>query len=396
MTKRFIEINNPGQGSCAFYAFANGLIPILKKPQYEPLLTKLCDHLALTEDRNDIRRGILNYKLGQSDSVLLDMLDELLRYILCEAKINLFINNESRLSEEQKTLRYVIMADARQLFDAVHRCVDTDCFMKFRSANLDNQFIHDGASVKYICSLSEVVRNKEQQGEKLSNDEIDNYLYRMLFTNEGKTFEHPCDKSQIFFAAHAFFYQKSARTWGTSNDLSLFGDYFAVKVITYGNGNLSLASDAADEEDGMPVIRINHIDREHFTTFLNPFGDCNKLDISKRILDYQSHIFAYELTLAEIRSVLKTYLRFSFGQCFKNTRENKPFVCRVMQFMVSVEHSEDKVKQVMGYVKDNLLPEYAADSELRGMVDYLLYRFEGRAIDYALVVGRASFTKLHS
>src|SRR3990167_8098198 len=92
MYNRYVQIDNPGSGDCAFYAFGIALIPILQtelnsSTSLRPVLNKFLA-LVPAERREACLTSIVNFDFSVPDKDLLTLFSELLRQLLYTLSVN--------------------------------------------------------------------------------------------------------------------------------------------------------------------------------------------------------------------------------------------------------------------------------------------------------------------
>jgi len=350
MNSRLIEVNSHGAGNCGFYAFANGLIPILQRDIITGNNTrwdKLTQFISELSKKNPayawetIKRDVsdfFSYSPAEKNSIL-DKFNFLLRQILVSEEIGSIFDAlkknaaatieekkkreeveakvEEKESKEQKKkeliktslpfIRYIennhIISDVISIFN--HYYDDDDDDKKDKA--YDDSLKRDASDsvVKGIKAIVEKIKYiEEMQKEKMEEDRRINYLtlcllYKEKIGEEEKEVETKAEeieekeskeKKEMMSSVLIKSLKEKLHNskLATQSDLSILAAYFDVCLLTYKDKKET--PEHPKFHDNRPSISVKNDRNEHWTTVFD-FEDQNWLTCvlaEEKLLDQET------------------------------------------------------------------------------------------------------------
>ncbi|WP_419420826.1 hypothetical protein ACNVED_05890 [Legionella sp. D16C41] len=380
------EIDNPGRGNCAFYAFAIGIIDIIKheaarggdsvtfKKFYDLSRTASQEFSITLED-------IKKFDYNNQDYSLLNEMQSCLRFIIYNhRKVELLTRSLNSPDEVPPTAFIDFM-------EMVH------CFAKDEPAEANyNSLIYSTGVREYAKEIANKIKLMNQRMERLAKwypenktdkdysearrkymfnhfDEPINRLILKAFKDDLYVNDSPTLKlKNTSYILAAIKNITVNNCWGTHRDLDELASIFKIDLNTINYGNVRYLY-GADRGSKSPTITLNNKNNGHWTTNLTFLGHFNgkKYDIFTK---------DSILTKEEIKKILLTYT-----SGWKAILTNRHHLIKAQALIDACNNKQTDILNIL----DNLIAytantNFAANSSFKKRVDYILERAKSSSL----------------
>lgn len=288
---KYVEIDNPGAGDCAFYAFAISLISHIRglKTSNPKRAAALQNKLFANIQKSSYelcRARIVNFDFHNPNREFLLLLNNALRTRLYNLRITSlnkeFVDTlEFESNENGELTRKLgpfalrgesIFSDAMEVFYHIYNSSTNSAYHPennhkawFNDFYRDKNIRHEIAQI-----VAHIIRLEDGLKRKMSGEEIESHVGRALFTDRGFLPKGELAKfSTESLVGKSLLKKKERGTWGTYEDLNLLAEFFDVNLVAYSNGCPPSYMPVLDDR---PTITLNHLPHVfHWTTLLDPF-----------------------------------------------------------------------------------------------------------------------------
>ncbi|MGQ3888528.1 hypothetical protein ACQUW5_05790 [Legionella sp. CNM-1927-20] len=378
------EIDNPGKGNCAFYAFAIGLIDIIKREvargevsvTFQKLQSLSIDALSLSADAFSIKLDDINtFDYSKQSIQLLNKMQYCFRHIIYSHRKNELLARPLNSPNEFPPTVFI------DFMEMVH------CFAKSEpSAAHYNGLIYSPAAREYAIEVASKIKVLRQRMERLSrwypeNAQDKNYndaRRRYLFNS----FDEPINRL-ILEAFKEDVYVKDESTlrinsnsciveameditvnyrWGTHRDLDDLANIFEFNFNTINYGRNHYLYGSANTAD-RPSITLNNRNNGHWTTNLTFLGHFK----GKR---YDVFTKDSILTKDEIKNILLTYT--TGWKALITTRHH---LQKAKELIKDCNNETQNILDILYKLNQySNETEFASNSSFKKRMDYILER----------------------
>ncbi|WP_131782897.1 hypothetical protein [Legionella gresilensis] len=378
------EIDNPGKGNCAFYAFAIGLIDIIKheiaregvSATFQKLKILSMEVLDLSADAFPIKLNEINeFNFSDQSISLLNKIQYCFRHIIYNHRKRELFDKPLNSPDEFPPTAFI------DFTEMVH------CFAKNDSTdNHYNGLINSSAAREYGIEVANKIKVLRQRRERLSrwypeNPQDKNYndARRKYMFN---SFDEPINrlileafKEDVYMKTESSIQLKSNSCivaamkditvnyrWGTHRDLDDLANIFEINFNTFNYGRNNYLYGSANIAN-RPSITLNNRNNGHWTTnltFLGHFRGKQYGDFSKDSI----------LTKEEIKNILLTYT--SGWKALITTRHHLPKAKELIKDCDSEKQSIFDILVKLNQYSSDI--EYASNSSFKKRLDYILAR----------------------
>lgn len=243
-----IEIDNPGQGNCAFYAFSIGLIHLIQEESISGQKKIFNQWVNLDSSIVQYWDDILNFDYQSENKLLLDSLQSSLRFITHDVQI--------------KELRYVCAHPGPDYVQVL----SNSNFIKFAELYYSNQV--DSRFNEFAKSNIIINDIKALKEKKLRQNEVDKELaqlfIRLIYGKQDSISEDTDPKYNSPIITGISSITKNS-FWGTHYDLNHLAEVFEVNFHPLQNG---VARSRFVDQEERHTITVNNKWNAHWTTYV--------------------------------------------------------------------------------------------------------------------------------
>ncbi|STX51071.1 Dot/Icm T4SS effector [Legionella busanensis] len=378
------EIDNPGQGNCAFYAFAIGFIDIVKheiakkgvSATFQKLQNLSIQALGLTADSFPIKLNEINaFDFSNQSISVLNKIQYCFRHIIYTHRKAELFDKPLNSPDEFPPTAFI------DFTEMVH------CFAKNDSTdNHYNGLINSSAAREYAIEVANKIKTLRQRMERLSRwypENVQDKRYndvrrRYMFNN----FDEPINrlileafKADVYLKTESAIQLKSDSRivdamqditvnyrWGTHRDLDDLANIFEINLNTMNYGDNNYLYGSANIAN-RPSITLNNRNNGHWTTNLTFLG---------HFKGQQYDVFTKNsiLTKDEIKNILLTYT--SGWKSLITPRHHLQKAKELIKACNSGEQTIlDIIRTLNEYRHDT---EFASNSSFKKRLDYILAR----------------------
>jgi hypothetical protein len=273
---RLYEVENPGEGSCAFYSFAMGLIDLVQTEfkgvaSEHPIFDKVYEihhkvlnfkknrrYCALLDDKTLFRKKILEFNFHQQDFEFLFSLQQTLRFALYLKELdalNVIVSMPNNVSYIASNNTFAAFSEI--VTGYVDNTISPNKYAYNHLVRSENIMIY----AKEVATEIKKFKNFSPDNLDFLKTKITEAFLADIFTKDKQTFN---SKSRILSGIGVITQDK---VWGVASDLGALAEMYGVELVLFENGKKLACS--LPTIKNKPTIRINNKNNVHWCFLIN-------------------------------------------------------------------------------------------------------------------------------